>query len=357
MFVNRKKIFNIDSREEFSVIYLKKGNKENLRLALNLDNYEEFCSNEKIELSYDVLNRLNPDTGMFPNIRNKEELLFLISIYEKQHVFGTVYPECRFGRLVHLTNHSDSIKKNEEDGYRPIYEGKFIEIYTGKYATFSGMKEKDKYKNKATARSIDDIDGEEYPEARYYIKKEVWDKLSKNFDDDYIVAWRSLTSATNRRTMLATILPLVPTCQSIQILQLPKADMLRVLAIFNSVVFDYIVRLKMAGLDLTQTIVKQIPVPDAENFGKEICFMGKNGTIEKHINSRIKSLYLFDKRLKDIFNGIETYNIEELKTRKQIVAEIDKLVAVAYDIDMVTLKKIVLTFEKYYTKEEVENWF
>lgn len=34
--------------------------------------------------------------------------------------------------------------------------------------------------------------------------------------------------------------------------------MLHILALFNSVVFDYIVRLKMAGLDLTQTIIKQI---------------------------------------------------------------------------------------------------
>ena len=141
-------------------------------------------------------------------------------------------------------------------GYLPIYEGKFIELYTGNYATFKGMNENEKYKNKATAIPIDDVTGTEYPEARFYIKSEIWDNLSKNFHEGYIIAWRSLTSATNRRTMLATLLPLIPTCQSIQILQLDNIDdMLQILVLFNSIIFDYIVRLKMAGLDLTQTII------------------------------------------------------------------------------------------------------
>lgn len=357
MFVNQKKIFAIDSREEFSVIYLKKGNKANLRLALNLTAYQDFSHSNKMELSYDLLHKLNPDTGMIPNITNHEELQFLISIYEKHPVFGAIYPECRFGRLVHLTNHSDSIKKNKENGYEPIYEGKFIELYTGKYASFSGMNEKEKYQNKATARRIQDIDGEEYPEARFFIKGDVWRHLSKSFEDSYIVAWRSLTSATNRRTMLATVLPLIPTCQSIQILQLPNEELLRVLALFNSIVFDYIVRLKMAGLDLTQTIIKQISIPDSTAFRKEIFFIDTSARIETHIHSRIKILYMSDKRLAHMFDDIETYPIENNKSRKEIVAEIDKLIAMAYGIDEIILKKIAASFEKYYTKEEVEQWF
>lgn len=357
MFVNQKKIFAIDSRENFSVIYLKKGNKSNLKLAFNLTDYKSFSNSQKIELSFDLLNLLNPGTGMVPNIASHEELHFLTSVYDKHQVFGAVYPNCRFGRLVHLTNHSDSIKKTAEHGYEPIYEGKFIELYTGKYATFSGMKGVDKYKNKAVARNIKDIDGKEYPEARFFIKQDVWHNLSKNFDDSYIVAWRSLTSATNRRTMLATVLPLIPTCQSIQILQLPKRDLLHVLAIFNSVIFDYIVRLKMAGLDLTQTIIKQIPIPDTAEFRREVSFMNRIAPIETHINSRVRALYLSDERLTHLFDDIDIYDIGKSRNRKQIVAEIDRLIAMAYGIDMDALKQIAASFEKYYTKEEVEKWF
>lgn len=357
MFVNRKKIFNIDSREEFSVIYLKKDNEKDLKLALNLDTYTDFGKKEKIELTYEVLNILNPETGMIPNISNEEELHFLTSVYKNNQIFSLTYPDCKFGRLVHLTNHSSSIKKHAEEGYSPVYEGKFIEIYTGKNATFSGIDDVDKYKNKASAISIENIDGQEYPQARFYIRNDVWNNLSKKFNGDYIIAWRSLTSATNRRTMLATILPIIPTCQSIQLLQLPKKEMLHILAVFNSIVFDYIVRLKMAGLDLTQTIIKQIPVPNWYCFNKEIKFMGKISTIEEHIFSRIKWLYTSDYRLEGLFHDIQTYNIETDKIRKEVIAEIDKLIAIAYGIDEAILKQIAITFQKYYTKEEVEEWF
>lgn len=358
MFVNKRKIFNIDSREEFSVIYLKKRNHSNLQLAVNMDDFTDFCNRDKIELSYKLLNTLNPDTGMIPNIGSNKELDFLTFVYKNNSTFGKVYPLCKFGRLVHLTNHSAYIKRNVEDKYFPIYEGKFIELYTGKYATFNDMPENDKYKNKATAKPIENIDGDEYPQSRFFIKNDVWENLSKKFNGEFIIAWRSLTSATNRRTMLATILPLIPTCQSIQMLQLDNVEeMLHILSIFNSIIFDYIVRLKMAGLDLTQTIIKQIPVPNEEMFHKQIDFKGRKASLETHINSRIKKLYINDVRLDKLFDQIETYNVDDRKTRKELIAEIDNLVAFLYSIDKETLKKIAYTFDKYYSNEEVEKLF
>lgn len=357
MFVNRRKIFRIDSREEFSVIFLKRESKGQFGLAVNLDQYQGFSDKEKITVTYQLLSKLNPETGMIPNIYSNEELEFLTSIYKDYKVFGSVYPECRFGRLVHLTNHSGSIIKHEEKGYLPIYEGKFIEIYNGKFATFKGVSELKKYKNKASARTIEEADRSEYPQSRFFIQEEIWKNLSKNFSGNYVIAWRSLTSATNRRTMLSTILPLIPTCQSIQILQLSEKKMLHILALFNSIVFDYIVRLKMAGLDLTQTIIKQIPVPGEECYGNVIPFKGIDATLEIHINSRIKLLYQSDKRMNGIFENVKTYQLPEDKTRKEVIAEIDSLIAILYSIDEEKLKRIASSFTKYYSKQEIERLF
>lgn len=173
-----------------------------------------------------------------------------------------------------------------------------------------------KYKNKATAIPIDDVTGTEYPEARFYIKSEIWDNLSKNFHEGYIIAWRSLTSATNRRTMLATLLPLIPTCQSIQILQLDNIDdMLQILVLFNSIIFDYIVRLKMAGLDLTQTIIKQIPVPKKEIYESVIVFQDKEDTIRNHVYARIKYLYAKDKRVSALFENNDICDSTKKKSK------------------------------------------
>ena len=358
MFINQKKIFNIDLREEFCVIFLHVNNAVNLKLALDIDEFENFINRPRIEVSYGLLNMLNPDTGMIPNIKCDKELQFLISMYSGRQIFEKRYPGCRFGRLVHLTNHSKYIQKKEDQEYEPVYEGKFIELYTGKFATFDGMTEEEKYKNKASAIAINDVDGDEYPESRFFIQQDVWKKLKKNFNGKYVVAWRSLTSATNRRTMLATILPLIPTCQSIQLLQLQtEKEMLRVLAVFNSIIFDYIVRLKMAGLDLTQTIIKQLPMPAEERFGDVICFKGVQATVEKHINSRICKLYVKDRRLDELFGKVETYELMGDLSRKELIAEIDHLVALLYELDNQSLRKIACSFDKYYSKEEVENWF
>ena len=357
MFVNRKKIFNIDSREEFSVVYYKRQNKDDLQIAVDIEEYKGFYDRKKIGISCEMLNLLNPETSMLPNISNNEELDFLCNIYSHNPIFGEKYNDCRFGRLVHLTSHSQHILRQCQEGYLPIYEGKFIELYTGRYATFKDMSEHDKYKNKATARAIVDVSGEEYPESRYYIDSEVWNNLSKKFNDGFVIAWRSLTSATNRRTMLATVLPLVPTCQSIQLLQMNENDdMIQILTLFNSIVFDYIVRLKMAGLDLTQTIVKQIPVPHDENYERTIIFQEKKDKLKNHITSRLKFLYADDIRVNGLFEKCHNYEIAD-KSRKQVIAELDSLVGYLYGLSKEEIKRIAKTFNKYYTNKEVEQWF
>lgn len=356
MFSNRNKIFKIDSREEFCVVYLSRGTKRTLSVALDLDDYNEMSTCEKVIISYDDLCVINPETGMMPSIKNHKDLMFLIELCKQFSPFGEIYKDCRYGRLVHLTSHSKVIQKKPGEGLIPIYEGKFIELYTGKYATFKDMLEEDKYKNKASARTIEDPQGFEYPESRFYIERGAWENISKNFDKSYVLAWRSLSSATNRRTMLATVLPLMPTCQSIQLLQLSELrQMFHVLALFDSIVFDYIVRLKMVGLDLTQTMIKQIPVPRMEQYEEIITFKGIRATISSHILSRLRFLYRDDERVRDAFEKFDTYEIK--KGRKEIIAEIDCLVGYLYGLSKERLVSIANTFSAFYTKKEVTAYF
>ena len=248
------------------------------------------------------------------------------------------------------------IRKEYVSGYVPIYEGKFIELYTGKYATFKGMLPEEKYKNKASAKNIDDPQGNEYPESRYFIEENTWMNLSKNFNEGMVVMWRSLTSATNRRTMLATILPIMPTCQSIQLLQLTdERQMLHLLALFDSIIFDYIVRLKMVGLDLTQTIIKQIPVPSTERYDEQLEYKGIVASYSKHIISRLKILYQDDNRLKDVFSKYKTYEVNN--SRRKLIAEIDQIIGHLYGLDNSSIKKIAYSFKAFYSKDEVAAYF
>ena len=360
-FTNKKKIFPIDSRERFAVLFLQKHFYNDFDLKMMLEDIDDINSLEDtIKLNKDILKKINPSTEMIPNISSLKELNLLIKFYEKFNVFEQEFDDCKFGRLVHLTNHANWIYKEENDNTEAIYEGKFIEIYDNKFSTFKDLSEEKKYSSKATAREMSDIEKDvvsNIPESRFFIDKDKWKEISKNYNCKYSLYWRALTKACNRRTTIATILPHTPTIQSLQLLQCnDNRDLLIILSLFNSAIFDYLVRLKLNGIDLTPTIIKQIPVPDKSVFKNEITFNNIRDSIENHILVRIEELYKNDYRNNHIFKSVDLPKIkfESSTSKKDIILQIDYLISKAYNIDMEELIQILNTFNKYYTKEDLE---
>lgn len=355
LFINSQRVFPIDSREEFSVIFLSKSNRENLKISVDLESFKDLYRQPDLELTKNILKKINPLTGMIPSIKTRDEFDFLLKISTACHTFQEVYPECKYGRIVHLTNHSSHIVKQNANGYTPVYEGKFIEQYNNHYATYKNVDKKAKYASKSKAVRLNDTS--EPVECRYFIETDFWEKISAGFDQNYFIAWRSLTSSSNRRTMIATLLPKIPACQSIQVLQIAdKRKMLRILSLFNSIIFDYLVRLKMTGLDLTQTIIKQIPVPSENAYRRIISFNGIIAPLEDHLFARVRELYRSDPLVYDFFNDIEVYQAEP-KSTKELISEIDIISGILYDLDKSELKRIAYKFDKFYSKKEVEALF
>lgn len=351
LFENRKKIFGIDSRERFVVFIAEKGGSDSFEFSTGLTEPAELWKREKIVLTADDLQKINPFTNTIPNVRDNEEIKFLREAHNRFELFSEVYPDCHFGRLIHLTAHAASISKNQEEDYIPIYEGKFIEQYDSRYSTFSGMSDDKKYANKASAiRNTADTSGKKvWPESRYFVDTKLWDKYLRQYGEKYSLCWRSLTSPTNRRTMLAMIIPTCPTCQSVQMLQTPdEEELVMLLALFNSVPFDYFVRIKMPGLDLTQNVIKQIPVPSKSDYNRVIEFNGKECELKKHILSYTISILKEEDSLRDLICRFENdiYDIEE-KGNAQKQKMIDLLFKKAYHLDEDTYRDILLKFPKY----------
>ena len=149
--------------------------------------------------------------------------------------------------------------------------------------------------------------------------------------------------------MLAMILPTCPTCQSIQMLQTEnEEELVLLLALFNSIPFDYFVRIKMPGLDLTQSVIKQIPVPAEDDYKEVIEFNGKEDTLKRHILSYTISILKGESRLSDLVGRFEgwIYEVEgfEMSEKQKMI---DLLFKKAYHLDDVIYKNILLTFPKY----------
>src|SRR5699024_1829567 len=188
-FINRKNIFDIDNRERFCVLLLGENNNNYFRYKAGLTEPDELLiSDDELRISEDILNLLNPLTGMLPSVTDSSELTFLIEMHTLHPVLEQEFPDCKFGRLVHFTNHTDFIDRELKDDNIPIYEGKFIDLYDGRYSTYEGVEYDKRYSNKASSIVIPKAAKEDsliLPNSRYFIKKDKWESLSKNYTEDY----------------------------------------------------------------------------------------------------------------------------------------------------------------------------
>lgn len=338
LYDNRERIFPIDSREKFCILFFGKNLSANLAVHYGMKKLDEMADSCSIDVSRAELEKINPETGLLPNVQSVDEFSFLCRAHKTFPVLATEYPDCHFGRLVHLTAHADHILTTPSRTYLPIFEGKFIAQYDNRYSTFAGMSEKDRYKPKASATRQDN-DGYQIPkplpECRYYVSKDFWASISSRYTQPYSLCWRSLTSPTNQRTMIASVLRTMPTCQSIQMLQtISEKDMLRLLALFNSKVFDYFVRIKMSGIDLTQSIVRQVPVPRKTEWSRMVTICGKRCTASDAVFMLQKLIFRNEPDLAPLFSDVETLqegnNLYHSST--DIQEEIDRIVFQLYSL-------------------------
>lgn len=351
LFDNREKLFQIDSREKFCVLFFGGEHAGGIKVHYGLTKQEQILSSVPINVTSEELELINPETGLLPNVADSKEFSFLLRTHRSLSVFAKEFPKCHFGRLVHLTAHAEHISTKSEKTRVPIYEGKFIEQYDNRFSTFAGMSADERYQAKASARRQP---GDSFvapklaPECRYFIDKKFWESFLDKYDQPYSLCWRSLTSPTNQRTMIASIIPSMPTCQSVQLLQTtPVEDLLMILALFNSKVFDFFVRLKMGGIDLTQSVVRQIPVPFREAWNSMVTLHGVDYTALDAVRALERLLYRNEPDLCGLWDGVpEIKNADNYyKTAADVREEIDKIIFQMYGLTSAEEKMVRNSFK------------
>lgn len=351
LFDNREKLFQIDSREKFCVLFFGGEHAGGIKVHYGLTKQEQILSSVPINVTSEELELINPETGLLPNVADSKEFSFLLRTHRSLSVFAKEFPKCHFGRLVHLTAHAEHISTKSEKTRVPIYEGKFIEQYDNRFSTFAGMSADERYQAKASARRQP---GDSFvapklaPECRYFIDKKFWESFLDRYDQPYSLCWRSLTSPTNQRTMIASIIPSMPTCQSVQLLQTtPVEDLLMILALFNSKVFDFFVRLKMGGIDLTQSVVRQIPVPFREAWNSMVTLHGVDYTALDAVRALERLLYRNEPDLCGLWDGVpEIKNANNYyKTAADVREEIDKIIFQMYGLTSAEEKMVRNSFK------------
>jgi len=338
LFDNREKIFQIDSREKFCVLFFGGVQDGAVKIHYGLTRQEQVMSSVPVYVTNEELELINPETGLLPNVSDSNEFSFLLRAHRTFSVFAKEFPHCHFGRLIHLTAHAEYISTKPDKSRVPIYEGKFLEQYDNRFSTFAGMNDDERYRAKASARRQPGdafVSAKSVPECRYFIDNTFWKSFLERYNQPYSLCWRSLTSPTNQRTMIASIIRSMPTCQSIQLLQTASIDdLLVILALFNSKVFDFFVRLKMAGIDLTQSVVRQIPVPCREIWNSTVNLHGVDYTALDAVKALERLLYRNEPDLCYLWDGVP--EIEDAdnyyRTAADVREEIDKIIFQLYGL-------------------------
>ena len=219
----------------------------------------------------------------------------------------------------------------------------------------------ERYRSKAASKilSIRQKNDGDIPLSRFFIQEQKWAELSKQYNSSYMLAWRSLTSASNARTCIATVLPFMPASQSVQFLTIESnIELLYICCIFSSLVFDYITKCKLSGIDLTQTIINQIPIPSLSKAqGSYITIGGVRNSIDKWLLQIAKLLLMDDKRLDLLLSSI-AIEVDFLRTytRSELFDLMNILTSILYEVSPSQLKVILSKFKEFSSEGQIAKF-
>jgi hypothetical protein len=296
-FENRRGLFpEVDSRARFSLVGISgaAGGSSTVQLAFYLADVADLAEDGRIFLlrSEDFA-ALNPNTRTCPVFRDAKDARISLDIYSRLPILLRETPEMSPWGIVtkpglfNMTGDSDIFESRDplerrgfrlvanrlessDEIYLPLYEGKMFDFFDHRFAHVvlsetaairQGQSEL------LTAAQHEDPTAVPLP--RYWVsRREVESRLAGEWDRQWILGWKEVTSATNERTLIPSLLPSVGIGHKIPVmLPSPPHRLLTpcLAACLASFACDYVCRQKLSSTSLTPFTVKQLPVlpPDA----------------------------------------------------------------------------------------------
>jgi len=328
-FTNKQKIFkDIGEVLRFSILILKSPSNDNSNFSLSVLNksIDDVVEDRIYSLTRDDLKLFNPNTKTCPLFPSKKDFEVCKKIYEKNPILinESEYPvnntllmndtkllennpwKIEYWRMYDMSNDSGLFHKKEEliskgftlkkdnefvknkTKYIQLYEAKLFTNYNHRHGSFENIPIERRFGVKAEPNhpTIDQKKDTMYEiEPRYWVEqKHVQERCKrKNVKDEPLFSFRNICRTFNdTRTVKGTIIPFSAVGHSAAVLifrdkDSKKQNKNRILfsCVFSSMVFDYIVRQKLSGANLSKYILIQIPAPAPESFKKLKLTYGK----------------------------------------------------------------------------------
>jgi len=277
-FENREAIFTAVHRSyKFSLLSIsgkpiKQGNFSFfLTQPRQIDN-----QSRSFQLSSQDIALLNPNTLTCPIFRTRTDAELTKKIYQRVPVLenertGSNSWGISFMRMFDMANDSGLFRNEAGDGLVPLYEGKMVQAFDHRAASSVTNFDNSKRPGQPVETLLEQHQEPNYiPSSQYYVSKnEVKQRIGYKTKQPFLFAFKSVTSPTNERTVIASFLPMSAVAHSMSVILIAESkDKLCncLLANLNCLILDFIARQKVGGVNLSFFLLKQLPIIPPEAY-------------------------------------------------------------------------------------------
>ena len=219
----------------------------------------------------DLIALLNPNSQTCPSFWSRFDMELSRKIYQSLPILvhdgkanGNPW-DISFLRMFDMSNDNNLFKSEPAEDYLRLYESKMFHHFNHRFASAGKPKGEKAIRGSSEHFEVEDLrDVNKLAETRYFVSAAETDARLGKYPFKWFIAFRNVTGVVaNERTVVCAILPKVGVGNSAP-LMLPATSDPRLVACLNanisSLIFDYLARQKVGGLNLNFFILEQLPV-------------------------------------------------------------------------------------------------
>ena len=276
-FENREAIFAAVHRSyKFSLLGMSNQAIQQANFSFFLTQPRQIENETRVfQLSPQDIALINPNTLTCPVFHSRTDAELTKKIYQRIPVLENEKTDSNpwgisFMSMFHMSNDSGLFKNEAGNNLVPLYEGKMVQAFNHRAADIIVNPN-----NKQRSAQPKETELSQYINPKYSVNSQFWvskaeveNRLSDS-KQNYFIGFKSVTSPTNSRTFIATLLPFCGAGNSMPLILANKSNKNLIsclLCNLNSLVFDYVAKQKTGGVNLNFFIVKQLPVIPPETY-------------------------------------------------------------------------------------------